>query len=77
MPGGTVSSCAEIRSMPRSTSSDPSQSRTPDQLRASSTCASISAPQSRSPAANGSGPSATWSDSDRLCAGSVEITSVR
>ena len=77
IPGGTVSSWAEMRSTPRSTNSSPSHSCTPDQWRSISSCALTSWPHRRSPAGHGSGPSAAPSDSDRLCAGSVEMTSVR
>ena len=50
-------------------SSSPSQSWTPDQWRSISSWALTSWPQSRSPAATGSPPSSTDSDSDRLWAG--------
>ena len=76
-PGGTVSSSAEIRSTPRSMSSSPSHSCTPDQWRSISSWALTSWPQSPSPAWTGSPPSSAPSDSDRLWAGSVETTSVR
>ena len=64
--------------MPRSTNSSPSQSCTPDQWRSISSWALTSWPHSRSPRRARLGARASApSDSDRLCAGSVEITSVR
>ncbi len=77
IPGGTVSSSAAIRSTPWSTSSSPSHSCTPLQWRSSSRWLSTSWPHSPLPASTGSGPSACSSASDRLCAGSVDSTSVR
>ena len=77
MPGGTVSSSAETRSSPRSRNSSPSQSWTPDQCRSISSWASTCWPHRPTPRSRGSAPSSTPSDSERLCAGSVEITSVR
>ncbi len=77
IPGGTVSSAAEMRSMPRSASSSPSHCLTADQWRSSSSWAETWSPQSRSETAVGSEPMALPSESERLCAGSVESTSVR
>src|SRR3954454_1005637 len=77
IPGGTVSSSAEIRSTPRSMSSSPSQLWTADQ------CSSISAWDSTcwacSPPATGvgAGPTSSSSASAREWAGSVDMTSVR
>ena len=48
IPGGTVSSSAEMRSTPRSCSSSPSQSWTPDQWRSISSWALTSWPHSPS-----------------------------
>src|ERR687896_190843 len=77
MPGGTVSSSAEIRSTPRSSSSEPSQPCTESQWRSISSCAWTSWPNRFAPACVGSGPSSASSESDRLWAGSVESTTVR
>ena len=72
MPGGTVSSSAAMSITPRSASSAPSQRWTAPQLASISRSACTSWPQSRSPTGVGSGPSAVSSESERLCAGSVE-----
>ena len=77
IPGGTVSSSAEMRSTPRWASRSPSHSCTPSQWRSISSCASTSWPKRLSPAGVGSPPSGISSESDRLCAGSVESTTVR
>jgi hypothetical protein len=77
MPGGTVSSSAAIRSTPRSSSSPPSQPCTESQWRSISSCACTSWPNRFGAAWVGSAPSSASSESDRLCAGSVESTTVR
>src|SRR5512144_987003 len=77
MPGGTVSSSALMRSTPRWTSSSPSHSCTPDQLRSISSCALTCWAHSPPPRSSGSPPSGVSSASARLCAGSVLRTIVR
>ena len=77
MPGGTVSSSAEMRSTPCSASSSPSHSWTASQWRSISSWACTSWPHSSPPHGVGSLPSSASSESDRLCAGSVDSTIVR
>ena len=77
MPGGTVSSSAEMRSMPRSARRSPSHAWTPSQLPSISSWAWTSWPNRLSAICTGSAPSSASSESDRLCAGSVESTTVR
>src|SRR3954453_19074110 len=77
MPGGTVSSSAEMRSTPRSARSSPSHSCTASQLRSISSCACTSCPKRLSPQGVGWLPSSASSESDRLWAGSVDRTTVR
>ena len=77
MPGGTVSSSAEIWSTPCSASSSASHSWTFSQWRSISSWAWTSCPHSRSPHAVGSLPSSASSESEGLWAGSVDITTVR
>jgi hypothetical protein len=77
MPGGTVSSSAEMRSMPRSASRSPSHPCTPSQWRSISSWACTSWPNRFAATWVGSAPSGASSESDRLCAGSVESTTVR
>ena len=66
IPGGTVSSSAEMRSTPRSASRSPSQPCTPCQWRSISSWAWTSWPKRFGAAGVGSGPSSTSSESDRL-----------
>ena len=66
-----------MRSTPRSASSSPSQSCTASQLRSISCWACTSWPKRLLPIGVGSAPSSVSSESDRLCAGSVESTTVR
>ena len=77
MPGGTVSSSARIRSTPRSDSTLVSQRWTAFQLRSISASAWTSWPHRFSATGTGAGPSGVSSESDRLCAGSVDSTTVR
>jgi hypothetical protein len=77
MPGGTVSSSAEMRSTPRSASSSPSHSCTASQLRSISCWACTSWPHRLSATCVGSPLSSASSESDRLWAGSVDSTTVR
>src|SRR5918992_6386057 len=77
MPGGTVSSSAEMGSTPRSVKSSPNHSLTASQWRSISSWACTSWPQSRSPHSVGVLPSSISSESDRLWAGSVDSTTVR
>ena len=77
MPGRTVSSSAAIRSTPLRTSSSPSQSCTADQWRSSSSCALTCCASSPGATGAGCGPTAAPRTSARLCAGSVETSSVR
>ena len=77
IPGGTVSSSAEMRSMPRSASRSPSQPCTPSQWRSISSWACTSWPKRFAPTWVGSAPRGASSESDRLWAGSVERTTVR
>ena len=55
----------------------PSQPCTADQFCSSSSCAWTCWAHTPPPASVGSGPTASWSDSESECAGSVERTSVR
>ena len=66
-----------MRSTPRSASRSPSQPCTPCQWRSISSWAWTSWPNRFGAAGEGSGPSSTSSESDRLWAGSVERTTVR
>ena len=77
IPGGTVSSSAEMRSMPRSASRSPSQACTLCQLRSISSWAWTSWPKRFASICVGSGPSGASSESDSQWAGSVESTTVR
>ena len=77
MPGGTVSSSAAMRSTPWSISIWPSQSCTADQLLSISCWAWTCWPHSRSDTGVGTDPRSPSRASERLCAGSVESTSVR
>ena len=77
MPGGTVSSSAAMLSMPRSSSSDPSQSCTESQWRSISSWACTSCPNRFGPTSVGRPPSSASSESDSEWAGSVESTTVR
>ena len=77
MPGGTVSSSAEIRSTPWSVSSRPSHSDTASQWRSISSWAFSSWPNRFCSTSVGSLPSGASSESDRLWAGSVDSTTVR
>ena len=78
MPGGTVSSSAEIRSTPRSMQqlAEPLLHARPVALHLLLR-PDLLAPQALCRPGVGSPSSSADSDSDRLCAGSVEITSVR
>ena len=77
MPGGTVSSSAEMASTPWSVSSRPSHSDTASQWRSISSWALSSWPNRLSDTGVGSLPSGASSESDRLWAGSVDSTTVR
>ena len=77
MPGGTVSSSAAMSITPRLASTAPSQRWTAPQFASISRSACTSWPQSRSQTGVGSGPSWASSESERLCAGSVETITVR
>ena len=77
IPGGTVSSSARMRSTPRSDSTPPSQRCTAFQWRSSSASACTSWPQRFSATGVGSAPSWVSSESERLCAGSVDKITVR
>ena len=76
-PGGTVSSSAVMGFTPRSTSSSPSHSDTPDQWRSISSWAWTCWPHRPSDTAVGSLPTSVSRDSASEPAGSVESTSVR
>ncbi len=76
MPGGTVSSSAEIRSTPRSASSSPSQSPTASQCVSICSWAWTSWPHRLGATSVGSPPSSSSSESDSEWAGSVDSTTV-
>ena len=78
MPGGTVSSSAEMRSTPRSASSvaEPVLHAVPVALHLLLGLHLLAEEVRRRPAV-GSAPSSASSESDRLCAGSVDSTTVR
>jgi hypothetical protein len=76
-PGGTASSCAAIRSTPRSVRTPASHVRIAPQRRSSSSWAETCWAHSPPPSSPGSGPTCTCSTSATECAGSVETSSVR
>ena len=77
IPGGTVSSSAAMRSTPRSSSSEPSQSCTESQWRSISSWACTSWPKRLSASCVGTPPSSASSESESEWAGSVDRTTVR
>ena len=76
-PGGTVSSSAAIRSVPRSISSPPIHSLTAPQCSSISSCACTCWACRRGPTSVGRPSTGASRTSAIECAGSVEMTSVR